>query len=188
MRAKYLSNSIAHNGTWYAKMHSGSLLTPVARVKEVLQGITQVTFMKDISESPQLDHVIAKLTLIGQQVFRKENMHIWLNASPESMTSALKHTNDFADSLPDSRSSQAFKKPKITYRTDRTFVTQDKVQMQFELPFQVSFITRSCKMVPFDHPHFMRFAKIFVLVLVMCFNDDIFYVFQSRGFGCSDVR
>ena len=119
--------------------------------------------MKDISESPQLDHVIEKLTVIGQQVFRKENMHVWLYGSPESMTSALKHTKDFLDSVTDSRFfSQFLKKPKITYRTDRTFVTQDKVQMHFELPFQVSFISRSCKIVPFDHPDFMRLAKILV--------------------------
>ena len=140
--------------------HSSSSLTPAARLEEEFSGMTQVAFMKDIAESSQLDHVIEKLALIGQKVLHKERLRCSLNATPESMTSALKHTEQFLGSLPGNTSERAAAlTTEDFFRDDIGFVTQDKVQMHFELPFQVNFMSRSFKTVPFTHQDFPRFAQ-----------------------------
>lgn len=59
----------------------------------------QVSFMKTIAESAQLDDVIQRLQAIGQHVLNRHKIRCSINATPQTMDQAVKQTEQFVGEL-----------------------------------------------------------------------------------------
>ncbi|ELU02149.1 hypothetical protein CAPTEDRAFT_179632 [Capitella teleta] len=156
MSAAEMASSIANSGHMYAMTHASSALSAPNALREEVGGLAQVHLMRTVAEMKDLKPIIKILQDIAAHVFTEGNLRCALNATPDTMPTALKHAEAFIAGLPSKSSSEFYhQSPGFQRNVART---------HFQLPFQVNFAAQSVEIVPYAHDDF---ASLRVLASVM---------------------
>ncbi|KAK2188953.1 hypothetical protein NP493_119g07062 [Ridgeia piscesae] len=184
MGAAELAGSLAGAGHMYVMAHSASSLTTSAQVKETMSGITQVTLMKSVAEMKDLTAVVQHLKDIAGHLLTAQHLRCCLNATPDAIESATKMTEKFISSLPSPVSQPPDQNNMSRYMKDSTFKPSPH-ETHFQLPFQVNYVARSVKTVPFTHADFASLRILGRLMTAKYLHREIREKGGAYGGGAS---
>ncbi|XP_048577548.1 presequence protease, mitochondrial isoform X1 [Nematostella vectensis] len=157
MLASDLASSIAQSGHSYAVSLASSSLTPAARLDEVLGGLSQVVFMKQLVDAEDLSPVIEKLTTIAVHVLEGTQFRCAVNTMPETRSSTQTALEGFCDALPSSRSDTSGQVQ------DKEFTPESR-RTHFMLPYPVNYASRCVNAVTYNHEDY---AKLRILAKLL---------------------
>ncbi|XP_072033741.1 presequence protease, mitochondrial-like isoform X2 [Amphiura filiformis] len=180
MSASDLAMSLANSGHAYAMKGASSSLTPVARLKQLMGGMTQVTFMKGIAECEDMMETMTKLKQVASHLLNKENMRCAINSSPEFMSSALSELESFLETLP----GQAGNNEAMFVKQACGFVPSQE-RNHYELPFPVNYMSRGIQAVPYTHPDFPTLRILARLMSAKFLHREIREKGGAYGSGAS---
>ena len=95
MSAADLSDSISGSGNRFAACRASSSLTPGAKFREDISGLSYAFFLKKISEADDVDQVVDKLDMIRQLIHQKGVLRLSLNAQEPAIDPALRSIEEF---------------------------------------------------------------------------------------------
>ncbi|XP_076452447.1 presequence protease, mitochondrial-like isoform X2 [Babylonia areolata] len=176
--ASDLASSVPQAGHHYAMSYAASSLSPAAALTELFGGMSQVSLMKKIAETSDLSEVVLKLEEIASLVLNKDNLRVSVNATPESMSDALKQVESFISTLPgEPEGKPIFSAGKAMERSPGC--------TQFELPFSVNYMSQSVPTVPYTHPDRPVLTVLGTLLSRMYLHREIREKGGAYGSGAS---
>ncbi|XP_041468049.1 presequence protease, mitochondrial-like isoform X1 [Lytechinus variegatus] len=179
MEAAEIANSITHMGHAFAMKRAGSSLSPSGRLHEIAGGMTQVSFLKGLAESENLDPVLANLRTIASLVLNKTNMRCALNSSPEGMDEATNQLMRFLDSLPGSPIGDNL------HLTEVSDFSPLEERTHYELPFPVNYMSHAVCGVPYTHQDFPKLRVLARLMSAKYLHREIREKGGAYGGGAS---
>ncbi|KAI5743561.1 hypothetical protein M8J77_019598 [Diaphorina citri] len=141
-----LINGISGNGHRYAMSIASSLVDSVSEQKEIYSGLSFVSKIKEIAQSPKLENILQDIQSIGAHVLRKDSMRCALNMSAQS--NAPERLESFLQSIPGDFTSQPG-------QTVHSFNVSGIQKVSHVLPFPVNFTAKSLRGVPFLHKDYV---------------------------------
>ncbi|XP_064646562.1 presequence protease, mitochondrial-like isoform X1 [Lineus longissimus] len=182
MTAADLVAGLSDSGHNYANTHAGSHLVPLGKAQEQLGGMEQVLLMKKIAEMTDLTPVVKSMQLIAEHVMNSNNIRCAVNASPESMSDVTKHTEDFLRSLPG--------KPHLSglFMRDVTNFEPTPSRVHFECPFQVNFMGKAVRTVPYVHEDYASLRVLARLLTAKYLHREIREKGGAYGGGATAAR
>lgn len=173
MTAAEISGNLADHAHRYAMTHAAGALRPCSAIKEEMSGIAQLTLMKKMAEAVDLDLIVTYLKDIADRILTGDILRCALNATPDSIDSAVLLTEKFLGGL----SSQSPVKDD-DYGLQKFYVKDDTFRpspghIHFEFPFQVQYIAKSLPIVPFSHPEFASLQILSKLMTTQFLHKEI---------------
>ncbi|XP_070070039.1 presequence protease, mitochondrial [Drosophila takahashii] len=152
----YISNisvGVASSGHLYAILGATSLVSDAGKLKDLLSGVGHINFMKNYVRITNPLEMRDKLTSIGRKVFNKSNMRGAINSTQSYMPLAIKHYENFLETLPD------LKKTK----TCSYIQFFDPSCQQYSMNIPVNYCAKAFFAAPYlhkDHPTLRVLAKV----------------------------
>ncbi|XP_046847689.1 presequence protease, mitochondrial-like [Xenia sp. Carnegie-2017] len=141
--------SIVDSGHMYAMRLASSSLVPSSQLNEVLGGLHQVEFMKNIAEMDDLDNVTNKLIKIAAHVLENTAFRCSLTMTEESSDEATDSLEGFLEDLPGTRADLPAEVEDPDFKPHR-------LKSFFEIPAPVNFVSKAIRAVPFNHEDYPK--------------------------------
>ncbi|KAI0212017.1 Presequence protease, mitochondrial [Lamellibrachia satsuma] len=184
MCAAEMAGSLAGAGHMYVMAHSASSLTAAAQVKEAMSGITQVNLMKSIAEGKDLGAIVQHLKDIAGHLLTAQHLRCAINATPDAIESSTKVMEKFVSGLPSPASQPPEQNNMGCYVKNANFQPHPS-ETHFELPFQVNYVGRSAKTVPYTHADFSSLRILGRLMTAKYLHREIREKGGAYGGGAS---
>lgn len=141
--------SIVDSGHSYAMTLASSSLTPSARLSEILGGLNQVEFMRNIAEMDDLEDVTYKMIKIAAHVLENTAFRCALTMTKETADQATDALEGFLEDLPGTRAD-------LPAEVEDPNFSPHQVKSFFEIPAPVNFVSKAIGAVPYCHEDFSR--------------------------------
>ncbi|KAK6166270.1 hypothetical protein SNE40_023007 [Patella caerulea] len=178
MEASDLAMGLADSGHRYAMGHSAASLSPADNLSETLNGMTQVSFMKKIAEKTDQEETLEKLKELAEFILNKDSLRILINATPEHMSQVVKSVDRFLQEIPGNHSSS------YNHVNEESFKI-NPLNTQFELPFSVNYVAKSCQTVQSTHEDFASLRVLASLLSRKYLHREIREKGGAYGSGAS---
>ncbi|XP_067935446.1 presequence protease, mitochondrial-like [Watersipora subatra] len=149
MDAASMVSSISHRGHQYAMTHSASSLSEVNRLREVMGGMTQVSFLKSLTEYDNQQPVVGYLKDIARHVLDKSCIRCSLNTEMATMDKAKDSLHKFLTELPGTVEGAP-----AHIHTEHADPRPLVCKTHFPMDFSVNYSSISVPTVGFLHPDF----------------------------------
>ncbi|XP_014472499.1 PREDICTED: presequence protease, mitochondrial [Dinoponera quadriceps] len=166
MNAANLINGIAHAGHVYAMSSAASLVSPIARVKESLAGLSYVSRMKRLAQTRDLGPLMRSMQEIASHVLSKQHLRSAINLSQERKDDVLEGIRAFYDSLRGQPT-----KPHVI--TEAENVEASESGNHHVLPYTVNYCSKAILTVPYTHPDYAALRVLSKLITSVYLHPEI---------------
>lgn len=146
--ASDLAMSIAGSGHAYAMATASRNLSKYAQVSELLGGMSQVEFMRELAEKAELDEIIQNLMKIAMYMLNANEMRCLINTTAEQMDFSVNSLEAMLNTL----NTVGFEDEEYI---DSHFVAKPKNTF-IPMDFPVNYVSKCLPGVPFTHPDHSR--------------------------------
>ncbi|XP_065837454.1 presequence protease, mitochondrial-like [Oscarella lobularis] len=146
MRAQELASVLSDNGHGLAISRASSGLTPVGRIGEQFDGLSQVSFLNGLVDGDGAE-LASKLAQIAAHVLDSTSIRCAINVVPERVSEMELILEGFLDSLPSNRYDPPGHVEESEFEPTSSCA-------YVEMPFAVNFAGKACRTVPFVHEDF----------------------------------
>ena len=146
MQAADLVDGISYSGHQYAVSAAARNLTPAAGFRERVSGLAFADFMKQQSESSDVDALITRLQQIQQHILHKNRMKVALTTESSALAAAMPLLETLVTSMP----SGAALKHEATQSTHSP--PGNPVKELHVMNFNSNYVGKAVTAVPFLHP------------------------------------
>ena len=138
-------SNIGHHGHLIAMSTAAASLSPASRLSEELNGLSQLTFLKEVAKKPDLQETVSILQTLAAKTLHTVNFKASCNLREERVDGTLQALSAFLSSIPGDRTDS-----EMELETE-SFVPQRR-RKYIKFPFQVHYVARAVRTVPFTHP------------------------------------
>jgi Zn-dependent M16 (insulinase) family peptidase len=145
--------SVSNSGHILAVRSASSGLTPSASMSEIFSGLTQVKFLKELSELEDLSDVVHKLACVAAEVLDCGSLRCAVNTGKSSLSTVYGTMDAFVQSLPGKYADMS----SLVEVHDFSVV---KKEMNHQFGFPVNYVGFSIKTVPYQHKDSPRYVHV----------------------------
>jgi Zn-dependent M16 (insulinase) family peptidase len=148
-----LSVGIAQSGHLYAMQNAGGLVTESGQLRESMNGIEHLNYMKKLLKSKNTEEILNEIKGIGQKLLQKRPIRCLLNVSSNDADENIKNVSSFLNSLP-------FDKNEIHWNKSNLLTSNNRHNV---LSIPVNYCAKSFNTVPYtndDYPSLRVLARV----------------------------
>ncbi|KAJ8679403.1 hypothetical protein QAD02_015190 [Eretmocerus hayati] len=165
--ASDLTNSISQSGHLYAMSSAASLVSPVAKLKENLQGLEFVNRMKLIAQLKDLSPILEQIQQIAHQVLNKSYLRSSINLTEDSKDDILKGLASFYGALQGS----APGKNVLISKENPNEASSNGIH--HVLPYAVNYASKVILTVPYLHPEYAPLQVLTKLITSIYLHPEV---------------
>lgn len=145
MIATEKANTLVYNGHAYAMTFASSSTNYVSQMKEQLEGITYLQYLKELSDNCNLEEILVKMKLIAEHLLNKNRMRIAINSS-HHCDEDIHHIEKFLKGI-----GGIPMKDDVLTSIPSTY-SPCAQQTHHVFPFPVNFSAKAFTCIPYAHP------------------------------------
>jgi Zn-dependent M16 (insulinase) family peptidase len=168
--------SVSNSGHILAVRSASSGLTPSASMSEIFSGLTQVKFLKELSELEDLSDVVHKLACVAAEVLDCGSLRCAVNTGKSSLSTVYGTMDAFVQSLPGKYADMS----SLVEVHDFSVV---KKEMNHQFGFPVNYVGFSIKTVPYQHKDSPSLAVLAKLMTLKYLHKEIRYNIYTAQYG-----
>ncbi|KAF1745534.1 hypothetical protein MXB_431, partial [Myxobolus squamalis] len=137
-----LASHISDSGHRFAMIAAASSLTYGGQLKEKYNGLSQISFIKRLAETKDIDDIVEKFKLMASFILNSDKMKCAVNTSQDNVIIITNQISQFISLLPTSTSELPVPK-KFSPKSIKKFI---------KMPFDVNYIGKALPGLCYNHP------------------------------------